>query len=209
MVAVLCLKGISTNDFDSAIQAIYGEQAARLSAATVSRLKDVFTREYEQWRTERLSRSRSAYIWGDGVYFNARVAGERNCVLVVVRATFNGEKQLLAITNDVGESEASWKEHLLDLKTRGMNEDPKLAIADGALGFWRALPQVLPSTLVSTFTAFSPIEPMKLAIVVKCGRVSPLKTMNKTFSSHARAIRRLLTIPREKANSTIFNKVSG
>src|SRR6056297_410083 len=133
MVAVLYLKGISTNDFDSALRAIYGEQAPSLSAATVSRLKDVFTREYEQWRKAKLSRSRYAYIWADGVYFNARVEGERNCVLVVVGATFNGDKELLAITNGVRESEASWKELLLDLKDRGMSEDPKLAIADGAL----------------------------------------------------------------------------
>ena len=146
VVAVLYLKGISTNDFDTALRAIYGEQAASLSAATVSRLKDVFSQEYEQWRTEKLSSSRYAYIWADGVYFNARVEGERNCVLVVVGAKFNGEKELLAITNGVRESEASWKELLLDLKSRGMSEDPKLAIADGALGFWRALPQVFPST---------------------------------------------------------------
>ena len=93
MVAVLYLKGISTNDFDSALRAIYGEQAPSLSAATVSRLKDVFIREYEQWRKAKLSRSRYAYIWADGVYFNARVEGERNCVLVVVGATFNGDKE--------------------------------------------------------------------------------------------------------------------
>ena len=112
----------------------------------MSRLKDVFTQEYEQWRKEKLSSSRYAYIWADGVYFNARVEGERNCVLVVIGATFNGDKELLAITNGVRESEASWKELLLDLKKRGMSEDPKLAIADGALGFWKALPQVFPST---------------------------------------------------------------
>ena len=146
IVAVLYLKGISTNDFDTALRAIYGEQAPSLSAGTVSRLKDVFTQEYERWRKAKLSCSRYAYIWADGVYFNARVEGERNCVLEVVGATFNGEKELLAITNGVRESEASWKELLLDLKGRGMREDPKLAIADGALGFWKALPQVFPST---------------------------------------------------------------
>jgi transposase-like protein len=146
LVAVLYLKGISTNDFDTALRAIYGEQAPSLSASTVSRLKDVFTQEYERWRKERISSSRYAYIWADGVYFNARVEGERNCVLVVVGATFNGDKELLAITNGVRESEVSWKELLLDLKDRGMSEDPKLAIADGALGFWKALPQVFPST---------------------------------------------------------------
>jgi len=146
VVAVLYLKGISTNDFQSALEAIYGEQAGTLSAATVSRLKEVWYQEYEQWRTARLEASQYAYIWADGVYFNARVEGERSCVLVVIGAKFTGEKELLAIVDGVRESEASWKELLLDLRRRGMEVDPKLAIADGALGFWKALPQVFPTT---------------------------------------------------------------
>jgi transposase-like protein len=146
VVAVLYLKGISTNDFDAALKAIYGEQAGGLSAATVSRLKQVWTEEYEQWRKRQLSASQYAYMWADGVYFNARVEGERNCVLVVIGAKFNGEKELLAIVDGVRESEASWRELLLELRDRGITEDPKLAVADGALGFWKALPQVFPAT---------------------------------------------------------------
>ena len=145
-VAVLYLKGISGNDFDVALKAIYGEQAGSLSASTVSRLKEVWSEEYGQWRKGSLSSSQYAYIWADGVYFNARIEGERNCVLVVLGAKFNGEKELLAIVDGVRESEASWKELLLGLRDRGMSTDPKLAIADGALGFWMALPQVFPTT---------------------------------------------------------------
>lgn len=146
VVAVLYLKGISTNDFDAALKAIYGEQAGSLSASTVSRLKEVWSQEYEQWRKSRVAASQYAYIWADGVHFNTRVEGERTCVLVIVGAKFNGEKELLAIADGVRESEASWKELLLELRDRGMISDPKLAIADGALGFWKALPQVFPTT---------------------------------------------------------------
>jgi putative transposase len=146
VVATLYLKGISGNDFDVVLAAIYGEQAGGLSAATVSRLKEAWSEEYEQWRKRRLSADQYAYIWADGVYFNARVEGERNCVLVVIGAKFNGEKELLAVVEGVRESEASWKELLLELRDRGMVVDPKLAIADGALGFWKALPQVFPTT---------------------------------------------------------------
>ena len=146
MVAVLYLKGISTNDFQIALEAIYGEQAGSLSAATVSRLKEVWYEEYQRWRKRPLDASQFAYIWADGVYFNARVEGERSCILFVIGAKFTGEKELLAITDGVRESEASWKELLLDLRSRGMDSDPKLAIADGALGFWKALPQVFPAT---------------------------------------------------------------
>lgn len=146
VVAVLYLKGISTNDFDVALKAIYGEEVGSLSANTVSRLKEVWYEEYGAWRKTSLSANQYAYIWADGVHFNVRVEGERSCVLVVIGAKYNGEKELLAISEGVRESEASWKELLLEMRDRGMVEDPKLAIADGALGFWKALPQVFPAT---------------------------------------------------------------
>jgi transposase-like protein len=145
-VATLYLKGISTNDFEEALQAIYGEEAGSLSASTVSRLKEAWQHEYEEWRKKRLSAKQYAYIWADGVYFNARIEGERSCLLVVIGAKYNGEKELLAVTAGYRESSDSWKELLLELKNRGMSEDPKLAVADGALGFWKALPQVFATT---------------------------------------------------------------
>ena len=147
-VAVLYLKGISTNDFDMALQAIYGEDVGSLSANTVSRLKEVWYEEYQAWRKSSLSSTEYAYIWADGVYFNARIEGERNCILVVIGAKFNGQKELLAMGDGVRESEASWRELLLEMKGRGMSVDPKLAIADGALAFWKALSQVFPTTAV-------------------------------------------------------------
>ena len=145
-LAVLYLNGISGNDFDAALQAIYGEDAGSLSASTTSRLKEAWYEEYEAWRKTPLSSHEYAYIWADGVYFNARVEGEKSCILVVSGAKFNGEKELLAIGDGVRESEVSWKELLLELKARGITVDPKLATADGALGFWKALPQVFPTT---------------------------------------------------------------
>lgn len=146
VVATLYLKGVSTNDFDEAIRAIYGEEAGSLSASTVSRLKEAWYGEYERWRKRTLSSNQYAYIWADGVYFNARIEGDRSCILVIVGAKFNGEKELLAISAGYRESEESWKELLLELKERGMTIDPKLAVADGALGFWKALPQVFSTT---------------------------------------------------------------
>jgi putative transposase len=146
VVATLYLKGISGNDFDVALKAIYGERAAGLSANTVSRLKEAWYEEYQAWRKSPLDSQEYAYIWADGVYFNARLEGERNCILVVIAAKFNGDKELLAIGDGIRESELSWKELLLELKDRGLATDPKLAIADGALGFWKALPQVFPTT---------------------------------------------------------------
>lgn len=146
VVAVLYLKGISTNDFDTTLKAIYGDDAGSLSPSTVSRLKEVWYTEYEAWRKKPLSANQYAYIWADGVYFNARIEGERSCILVIIGVKHNGEKELLAIADGYRESEQSWKELLLDLKDRGMVVDPKLAVADGALGFWKALPKVFPTT---------------------------------------------------------------
>ena len=106
VVATLYLKGISTNDFEAALQAIYGEDSGSLSA-TVSHLKEVWYAEYEVWRTSSLSSKDYAYIWADGVHFNVRMKSEKNCILVVIGAKFNGEKELLAISDDMRESETS------------------------------------------------------------------------------------------------------
>ena len=145
-LATLYLKGISSNDFPTALAGILGEGAAGLSATTITRLKQVWEREYDEWRTRDLKTKEYAYIWVDGIHFNVRLEEERSCILVVIGANFNGEKEILAVRDGYRESEQSWKEVLLDLKHRGLVIDPKLAIGDGALGFWKALPQVYPTT---------------------------------------------------------------
>ena len=145
-LATLYLKGVSTNDFPTALAAIMGEGARGLSATTITRLKQAWEVEYEQWRKRKLDAMEYAYLWADGVYFNVRLEEERSCILVVVGANFQGEKELLAVRDGYRESEQSWKELLLELKDRGLEMDPKLAIADGALGFWKALPQIFPTT---------------------------------------------------------------
>ena len=145
-LATLYLKGVSTNDFPTALAAILGEGAAGMSATTISRLKRSWESEYQGWRKGSLEGQEYAYVWADGVYFNVRLEDERTCILVVVGANYRGEKELLAVRDGFRESEQSWKELLLELKDRGLKIAPKLAIADGALGFWKALAQVYPST---------------------------------------------------------------
>ena len=142
----LYLKGVSTGDFQEALEALLGGNAAGLSASTVSRLKSVWQGEFEAWQKRELSGQRYVYIWVDGVYFNVRLEEAKHCVLVVIGATEDGKKELIALSDGYRESEQSWKEVLLDLKARGLTIDPKLAIGDGALGFWKALPQVYGST---------------------------------------------------------------
>jgi transposase-like protein len=145
-LATLYLKGVSTNDFATALEAILGEGAAGLSATTISRLRRVWEAEYQGWRTRPLGDTEYAYLWADGVHFNVRLEEDRTCVLVVIGANYRGEKELLAVRDGFRESEQSWKEVLLELKARGLGTDPKLAIGDGALGFWKALAQVYPKT---------------------------------------------------------------
>jgi len=145
-LATLYLKGISTNDFPTALAAILGPGASGLSATTITRLKRVWEQEYEGWRKRPLDSAEYAYLWADGIYVNVRLEQERSCILVVVGANFEGHKELLAVRDGYRESAQSWKELLLELQSRGLGIDPKLAIADGALGFWKALPQVYPST---------------------------------------------------------------
>jgi putative transposase len=142
----LYLKGVSTGDFAEALEALLGPNAKGLSAKTITRLKADWWKGYEAWQKRDLSNRRFLYIWADGVYFKPRMAEEKQCVLVIIGADEYGCKELLAMTDGVRESTESWREVLLDLKRRGLKQDPKLAIGDGALGFWTALREVFATT---------------------------------------------------------------
>ena len=142
----LYLKGLSTGDFSRALTALLGPDAPGLSAATISRLKEVWREQYERWGKRDLTGKNFVYIWVDGVHFNVRLEDASQCILVVIGAKADGKKELLAMTDGYRESEQSWKELLLDLKQRGLVIDPQLATGDGALGFWKALPQVFGTT---------------------------------------------------------------
>lgn len=142
----LYLKGLSTGDFSTALTALLGKDSPGLSAATISRLKEVWKEQYESWSGRDLAHKNFVYIWVDGVHFGVRLEDASQCILVVIGATADGKKELVAMTDGFRESEESWKELLRDLKQRGLRIDPKLAIGDGALGFWKALPQVFGTT---------------------------------------------------------------
>jgi putative transposase len=146
LIPWLYLKGVSTGDFSEALQAILGPQAKGLSATTITRLKSVWQEEHQDWSKRSLVGKHYVYLWADGVYFNIRLEGGRQCILVLMGATADGKKELLAIQDGERESELSWKALLLDVKARGVTADPALAIGDGALGFWKALPQVYETT---------------------------------------------------------------
>ncbi|KKL54977.1 hypothetical protein LCGC14_2260020 [marine sediment metagenome] len=138
----LYLKGISTGDFSDALGALLGTDAPGLSASTVARLKEVWGAEMERWQRRDLRAKRYVYFWVDGIYFGARLEEEKQCILVIIGATNHGTKELIAITDGYRESERSWLEVLLDVKRRGLEMGPELAVGDGALGFWKALRQV-------------------------------------------------------------------
>jgi len=141
LIPWLYLKGVSTGDFSEALAALVGKDALGLSASTVSRLKSVWQEDLEKWQSRDLSRKRYVYIWADGIYCNVRME-ERQCLLVIIGATEDGKKELLALDSGFRESELSWTELLLDLQHRGLKVGPKLAVGDGALGFWKALSKV-------------------------------------------------------------------
>lgn len=144
LIPILYLKGISTGDMSGALASILGSDAAGLSATNVVRLKAQWEQEYQVWCRRDLSGKQYVYIWVDGIHVNVRLDEERSCILVVMGADAKGKKELLAVSDGYRESKASWREILLDLKRRGMKEGPKLAVGDGALGFWAALREVFP-----------------------------------------------------------------
>jgi putative transposase len=146
LIPWLYLKGVSTGNFAEALQAILGPNAPGLSAATVTRLKAGWETEHDAWSKRSLKGKHYVYVWADGVHFNIRLEGGRQCILVLMGATAEGKKELIAIADGYRESEQSWKELLLDCKARGLEVEPALAIGDGALGFWKAMRQVWDST---------------------------------------------------------------
>ncbi len=141
----LYLKGISTGDFSDALAALLGRDAPGLSPQTISRLKGKWKGELDQWSKRELKGKRYLYMWVDGIYCNVRME-EKHCLLVIIGVTEEGKKELVALEDGYRESELSWKGVLRDLKRRGLEECPKLAIGDGALGFWEALGQIYPGT---------------------------------------------------------------
>jgi transposase-like protein len=142
----LYLKGVSTGDMSEALQALVGKEAAGLSAPVVSRLKARWADEYAAWNKRSLAKERWVYLWADGIYSNLRSEDERLCLLVVIGVNERGQKRFLAIEDGVRESTESWRQVLRDLKDRGLKLPPKLAVGDGALGFWGALEEVFPQT---------------------------------------------------------------
>jgi putative transposase len=142
----LYLHGISTGDMREALTALVGPEAKGLSAPVVARLKSRWSQEYQAWRRRKLGKDRWVYLWADGIYSGLRAEDERLCALVVIGVNERGQKHFLAIEDGMRESKTSWADVLRDLKRRGLVVPPKLAVGDGALGFWAALEEVLPET---------------------------------------------------------------
>jgi transposase-like protein len=146
LIPWLYLKSISTGDFSEALAALVGPQAKGLSAATITRLKAVWAEEYDAWSKRSLAGKHYVYVWADGVHFNIRLEEDRQCILVLMGATADGKKELIALGDGFRVSEQSWKALLLDCGARGMSPAPALAVGDGALGFWKVLRQIFPTT---------------------------------------------------------------
>jgi putative transposase len=146
LLPVLYLRGISTGDFQEALAALLGKDAPNLSPSVIARLKEDWQDEYERWQQRDLSTRNYVYIWADGVYLQVRMEDAAACILVVIGATPEGRKELVGFQVGVRESTQSWRELLVDLKGRGLAVAPEIAVGDGALGFWKVLDEVFPST---------------------------------------------------------------
>ncbi len=146
LIPALYLKGVSTSQFPEALSAILGEGVSGLSSANIVRLKAIWEDEYRHWQQRDLTGKHYVYIWVDGIYFNVRLTTDRPCVLVVIGATQDGRKELIALEDGQRESKRSWQAVLQDLKARGLTQAPAVAIGDGGLGVWAALREDYPAT---------------------------------------------------------------
>jgi transposase-like protein len=146
LLPILYLRGISTGDFQEALAALLGKDAPNLSPAVITRLTAEWQADYEAWQKRDLSARRYVYVWADGVYLQARMEPTAECMLVLIGATPEGRKELVGFQTGVRESAQSWRELLVDVKRRGLEIAPDLAVGDGALGFWKAIEEVFPGT---------------------------------------------------------------
>src|SRR5437764_13611446 len=146
LLPILYLRGVSTGDFQEALSALLGKDAPNLSPAVIARLTAEWQADYDAWQKRDLSARRYVYVWADGVYLQARMEENAECMLVLIGATPEGKKELVGFQTGVRESAQSWRELLIDIKQRGLEIAPDLAVGDGALGFWKAIEEVFPST---------------------------------------------------------------
>jgi putative transposase len=146
LLPVLYLRGVSAGDFQEVLASLLGKDAPNLSPAVISRLKGEWEDEFRRWQKRDLSSRRYVYIWADGVYLQARMEPQAECMLVLMGATPEGKKELVGFQTGLRESAQSWKELLVDLKARGLSIAPEVATGDGALGFWKALDEAFPTT---------------------------------------------------------------
>jgi transposase-like protein len=146
LLPVLYLRGVSTGDFQEALSALVGKDAPNLSPSVIMRLTAQWNADYERWQKRDLSARRYVYVWADGVYLQARMEDQAECMLVLIGATPEGKKELVGFQTGVRESAQSWRELLVDVKRRGLKVAPDIAVGDGALGFWKALDEVFPGT---------------------------------------------------------------
>jgi putative transposase len=146
LLPMLYLRGVSMGDFQEALGALLGRDAPNLSPSVIARLRGEWEADYARWQRRDLSTRRYVYVWADGVYLQARMEPQAECMLVLIGATPEGKKELLGFQVGMRESMQSWRELLVDLKARGLTIAPELATGDGALGFWKALDAVSPTT---------------------------------------------------------------
>ena len=146
LLPILYLRGVSTGDFQDALSALLGKDAPNLSPSVVGRLTAEWKGEYDRWQSRDLSARRYVYVWADEVYLQARMEEQAECMLVLIGATPEGRKELVGFQVGVRESAQSWRELLVDVKRRGLVIAPKIAVGDGALGFWKAVDEIFPGT---------------------------------------------------------------
>jgi putative transposase len=146
LLPILYLRGVSMGDFQEALGALLGKDAPNLSPSVIARLRSEWEADYQRWQRRELSARRYVYVWADGIYLQARMEPQAECMLVLIGATPEGKKELIGFQVGVRESAQSWHELLVDLKARGLVIAPQLATGDGALGFWKALEEVCPTT---------------------------------------------------------------
>lgn len=142
LIPELYLHGLAEGDFELALRGLLGE-GAPLSKASIRRLRQGWTAEFEAWSQRPLEDREVVYVWADGIYVKAGLERDKAALLVVIGALRDGTKEVLAIRRGYRESIESWSDVFRDLKARGLGV-PRLVVADGNTAIWGAAREVWP-----------------------------------------------------------------
>jgi len=146
LLPVLYLRGVSAGDFQEALAALLGKDAPNLSPAVIARLKERVGRRISAMAGSRFVR-RAATSTSGGRRLSAGAHGAAGRMHAGSdRRDAEGVKELIGFQTGMRGERAKLEGIARRFEGARFVDRAGVAIGDGALGFWNALDEALPTT---------------------------------------------------------------